>query len=133
MSESLGTASSIGRPVPPSARLRCAAVVELEIQRLVQPTPSCVAHIPETLSTLSRWTASFQRMQIITRDVPTSLLVQGSSFERPGPASYSRQHPLHPQHGSIGLLELEHGGLTSDSEPSSAAAPSNGDNQKSSG
>jgi hypothetical protein len=31
------------------------------------------------------------------------------------------------------LLELEHGGLTSDCEPSSEVAPSNGGNQKSSG
>jgi hypothetical protein len=52
MSESLGTAPSTGLPVMPlahTARLRSATVVELEIQRLVQLTPSCVAHIPEVL------------------------------------------------------------------------------------
>jgi hypothetical protein len=108
MSDSLGSAPSIGRSVPPlahMARFRSAAVVELEIQRLVQLTPSCVAHIPETLYVVT--TDSIISTNATNRPSCPNLF---SYWCRVHPvkalASFSRQHPPHPITAQLGRSSL---------------------------
>ena len=74
-----------------AARLRSAAGVEREIQRLVQLTPSCVSHIPEALDYLITPDSILNESPELTHALYWSRIHPVKAL-----AFFSRQYPPHP-------------------------------------
>lgn len=80
-----------------AARLRSAAGVEREIQRLVQLTPSCVAHIPEALDYLVTPDSIINESPELTHALYWSRVHPVKAL-----AFFSRQYPPHPITAQLG-------------------------------